>query len=493
MNIFLNKGTKDFNGAALIPVYSHKKIKPDFIFNKKNKDYLNKVLENFDAGGKSAKLVYLPEAEKYGNFSIILLGLGDADKFNFKQYSYSIRRAVRLAKLEKIKSLAISINDFNFKHDLARLVESAARESIVADFDFNKYKTAPKEGWPKLEQVYIFTDKKLKELDRALEIGKILGEEINRCRELANTPGGDMTPKIFAEHAAADAKRAGFKIKILEEGEIKKLGMGGVIGVSKGSSERPRFVIAEYLNGPKNQKPIVLVGKGVTFDSGGLNIKPTGHIYEMHMDMSGGAAVIHALSAIARAKLKVNVVALVPTVENMPSGSSYRPGDILKTITGKTIEVLNTDAEGRVILADGLGYAQRYNPELIVDVATLTGGAVVALGTRAIALFTNRDALEKKLRDLGEMSAEPLWPLPVWDEYLEDIKSTFGDVANDGQNKYGAPIQGAIFLKQFVGDYPWVHLDIAPTVTSIEGQYLAKGASGTSVALLFELARNYSK
>lgn len=493
MNIFLNKGTKDFNGGALIPVYSDKKIKPDFIFNQKNKDYLKKVLDSFDTGDKSARLIHLPESEKYGNFSVILLGLGDKNKFNLKKYSYSIRRAVRIAKAEKVKDLAISINDFNFKYDLSCLIESAARESIVADFEFNKYKTPPASGWPKLDQVYIFTDKKIKNLDKALETGRILGEEINRCRELANTPGGDMTPKIFAEHAVQDAKRAGFKIKILEEDAIKKLGMGGVMGVSRGSAERPRFVIAEYLKGPKSQKPIVLVGKGVTFDSGGLNIKPTGHIYEMHMDMSGGAAVIHAISAIARAKLKVNVVALVPTVENMPSGSSYRPGDILKTITGKTIEVLNTDAEGRIILADGLGYAQKYNPELIVDVATLTGGAVVALGTRAIALFTNRDALESKFRNLGEMSGEPLWPLPVWDEYLEDIKSTFGDVANDGQNKYGAPIQGAIFLKQFVGDYPWVHLDIAPTMTSIEGQYLAKGASGTSVALLFELARNYSK
>lgn len=477
----------------MIPVYSDKKIKPDFIFNPNNKDYIKRVLDKFDASEKSAKLLYLPETEKYGNFSVILLGLGERKKFNFKKYSYAIRRAVRIAKAEKVNSIAISINDFNFKFDLARLVESAARESIVADFEFNKYKTPPEGGWPELKQIYIFTDEKLKSLDKALDTGIILGEEINRCRELANTPGGDMTPKIFAEHAVEDSKRAGFKIKVLEENEIKQLGMGGVMGVSRGSAERPRFVIAEYFNGPKSQKPIVLVGKGVTFDSGGLNIKPTGHIYEMHMDMSGGAAVIHAISAIARAKLKVNVVALVPTVENMPSGSSYRPGDILKTITGKTIEVLNTDAEGRIILADGLGYAQKYNPELIVDVATLTGGAVVALGTRAIALFTNRDALEGKLRNLGEASGESLWPLPVWDEYLEDIKSTFGDVANDGQNKYGAPIQGAIFLKQFVGDYPWVHLDIAPTMTSIEGQHLAKGASGTSVALLFELARDYSK
>src|SRR3989344_1343835 len=202
--------------------------------------------------------------------------------------------------------------------------------------------------------------------------------------------------------------------------------MGGVIGVSRGSAERPKFIIMEYCGAGKSKKPLVFVGKGVTFDTGGLNLKPTEGIYEMHLDMSGGAAVINALAAITKLKLRINVVGIVPAVENMPSGSSYHPGDVLKSITGKTIEVLNTDAEGRVILADGLGYAQKYKPELIVDVATLTGGAVVALDQRAIALFTNKDELEKVFRDLGEKTTEPVWPLPVWDEYLEDIKSTFG-------------------------------------------------------------------
>lgn len=477
-----------------MPVYSDKQIKPDFIFNHKNKKFLETVIEKFDAEDKSAKLIHLPEAEKYGNFSVILLGLGERSKFNFKKYSYAIRRIVKIAKTERLKDIAISINDFDFEYGLSDLVQGAAKELLVADFEFNKYITPPKEGWPKLNSIYIFTDSKLKSLETALETGLILGEEINKCRYLANTPGSDMTPKMLADHAVREGKKSGFKVKVLEESEIKRLGMGGIIGVSQGSSEKPRFVIAEYWGAGKAQNkkgPIVFVGKGVTFDSGGLNIKPTGHIYEMHMDMSGGAAVIHALGAIARAKLKVNIVALVPAVENMPSGSSYRPGDILKTITGKTIEVLNTDAEGRIILADGLGYAQKYKPELIVDVATLTGGAMVALGQRAIALFTNSDEQEKIFRELGDKTAEPVWPLPVWDEYLEDIKSTFGDVANDGQSRYGAPIQGAIFLKQFIGDYPWVHLDIAPTMTSIEGQYLAKGASGTSVGLLFALAQKY--
>ena len=234
-------------------------------------------------------------------------------------------------------------------------------------------------------------------------------------------------------------------------------------------------------------------GKGVTFDTGGLNLKPTEAIYEMHMDMSGGAAVIHALSSIARLDLKVNVVGLIPAVENMPSGSSYHPGDLLRTITGKTIEVLNTDAEGRVILADALGYAQRYEPQLIVDVATLTGAAAVALGQRMIALFTQNPKLEKLGRDIGERSGDDVWPLPLWDEYLEDIQGTFGDVANVGKNRYGGAITAAIFLRQFVGEYPWMHLDIAPRMTTIEGDFLAKGAAGAGVRFLVELAREYAK
>ncbi len=495
MKINFLKNFKEVASSSIIivPVFADKKSTfiPSFI-NKDSVESIENAISCFDFGPKDAKVLYLKDNEG-NNLTVGLLGLGDKEKWATKSFAIACRRAISLAKAEKTENIYLDVDSLKAPGSPEDVVQMAATQLIIADFTFNKYKEIPKGGWPKVESVFLLVGKPSESLEDSLKTGIIIGEEINKCRELANTPGSDMTPKMLADHAVKEGKKSGFKVKILEEAAIEKLGMGGVIGVSKGSSEKPRFVIAEYLKGPKSQKPIVFVGKGVTFDSGGLNIKPSAHIYEMHMDMSGGAAVIHALGAIARAKLKVNVIALVPAVENMPSGSSYRPGDILKTITGKTIEVLNTDAEGRVILADGLGYAQKYKPELIVDVATLTGGAMVALGQRAIALFTNRDSLEKDFRELGDKTAEPVWPLPVWDEYLEDIKSTFGDVANDGHTRYGAPIQGAIFLKQFIGDYPWVHLDICPTMTSIDGQYLAKGASGTSVALLFALAKQYYK
>jgi leucyl aminopeptidase len=277
--------------------------------------------------------------------------------------------------------------------------------------------------------------------------------------------------------------------------------MGGIIGVARGSSERPRFIVAEYLAGRKKERPIVLVGKGVTFDTGGLNLKPEQGMGEMHMDMSGGAAVIHIISALARLKIKKNIVGLVPAVENMPSGSSYHPGDMLKTMSGKTIEVLNTDAEGRIILADALAYAQKfYSPRLVIDIATLTGAAISALGQRASAIFTNTPRLENILRETSEQTGDFVWPLPLWEEYEEEIKGTFGDVANIGKTRNGGAITAAVFLWQFIKEAPnhsdkkptpWVHLDIAPRMTTIDGEYLSKGAAGASINLLTQFLSKF--
>jgi leucyl aminopeptidase len=270
--------------------------------------------------------------------------------------------------------------------------------------------------------------------------------------------------------------------------------MGGILGVAQGSKEKPQFIILEYFKGVNTEKPLVLVGKGVTFDTGGLNLKPENYIYEMHMDMSGGAAVIHGMAAIARLKLPINAVGIVPAVENMPSGSSYRPGDLLKTMSGKTIEVLNTDAEGRIILSDALWYgATKYKPGLMVDFATLTGAAQIAIGKFASLVLTNKNELVQKLVDVGSRSGDYVWPMPLWDEYLENIKGTFGDLANAGkQGAGGGAINGAKFLEQFVEKTPWAHLDIAPRMTANDSEFLAKGASGVGVRYIIELAKEYN-
>ena len=275
---------------------------------------------------------------------------------------------------------------------------------------------------------------------------------------------------------------------------MKKIGMGAVLGVAKGSPQKPKFIILEYKGGSKNLAPIVLVGKGVTFDTGGLSLKPADSMLEMHMDMSGGAAVIHAVALAARLKIKKNVVALVPAVENMPGGESYRPGDILKSLSGKTIEILNTDAEGRVILADALTYAEKYKPRLVVNVATLTGASLVALGQEASAIMTRDLKIQRTFEELGEESGDYVWPFPLWDEYEKNIKGNFADLANipaKGNSRYAGVINGGMFLYQFAKNYPWVHIDMAPVMTSSDGEYLAKGASGAPIRLLFKILEKF--
>lgn len=419
----------------------------------------------------------------------IFLGVPEPEKMTRRKCILLARRVVVLAKTKRTKKIVCDVKDFQFPSlDMSdrELGEILATNFEMANFQFTEFLTEPPEGFPFVEEVCVCGASK--SFREGIERGKSIGEEVNACRRLANLPGGDVTPQTLADEARRVAKGKNIAVKILEEKEMRRLGMGGVLGVGKGSESPPKFIILEYFGGGKKESPIVFVGKGVTFDTGGINLKPSDSILGMNMDMSGGAAVIHAVALAARLGVKKNLVALVPAVENMPSGSSYRPGDVLRSMSGKTIEVLNTDAEGRIILADALHYAKRYKPALVVDVATLTGAAVIALGERASAVFTRDERLETKLRELGERSGDYVWPLPLWEEYDEEIKGTFGDVANIGRTKWGGAITAAAFLAQFATDYDWAHIDMAPRMTAIEGEFLAKGAAGAPVRLLLKIA-----
>lgn len=416
------------------------------------------------------------------------------------------RQIISVSRGNRFKKISFRFEDFKFPAEPLKdtdLAELLAVEFEMSNFEFVKYRTPPEEGWNFVKEV-IVTGALSAGVKDAFKKGQAIGEAVNACRALANTPGGEMTPTLLAKAATLAARGSAVTVRVLGKKDMEKLGMGGVLGVSQGSSEEPRFIILEYRGLPAGRQgakdnPVVLVGKGITFDAGGLNVKSGNSMYEMHMDMSGGAAVIHAVILASKLKLKCHVVGLIPAAENMPSGGSYRPGDILKSMSGKTIEVLNTDAEGRVVLADALTYAKKYAPRLVVDVATLTGSAMSALGQRASALFTKDKKLSELFERLGEESGDYVWPLPLWDEYEEDIKGTFGDVANTGKTRYGDAISGAMFLYQFVKDskessgqaYPWVHIDIAPRMTSIDGEYLAKGAAGAPVRLLIRLLREF--
>ena len=388
--------------------------------------------------------------------TVIEMQIEKREKMTRRKLIALVRKMVACAKSAKKKKIAFAFADLRFPHlDIsdAELAELIAVNMEMANFEFVKYKTKPKEGWDVLTEV-IIVNKDDHDIERAFKKGKTIGEGVNATRALANTPGGDMTPSLLAESAIAAAKDLPITVTVFDVAGMEELGMGAILGVGKGSTDAPKFIVMEYMSGPEDEKPVVLVGKGITFDSGGLNLKPSAHIYEMHMDMSGGAAVMHAIVLAAKLKLKKNIVALIPAAENMPSGSSYRPGDVLTSMSGKTIEIMNTDAEGRVVLADALTYAEKYKPRLVVDVATLTGAAMVALGSHASALFTSEQKLEDLFRSLGETSGDHVWPLPMGEEYESDIKGTFGDWANDGKSRYGGAIQGAMFLAQFAKNYP---------------------------------------
>ena len=415
------------------------------------------------------------------------IGLGEATKMDRRNLILLLRRIIVSANEKHLSMLVIDFSELRTcagpeSIPAVELAELLSTNLLLADYAFEEYKTPPKAGFPHVKRVYLLHAETLR-IAAAIERGKIIGEETNRARHIATMPASEMTPELLARHVRKALRQLPVRVTVWNEREIERRGMAGIIAVGKGSSSKPRFIILEYRGDKRGESPTVLVGKGVTFDAGGINLKPTNAILGMNMDMSGGASVIHTLAACARLKVRKNLVALIPAVENMISGESYRPGDIIRTLSKKTIEVQDTDAEGRVILADALFYAKRYNPRLVIDVATLTGSAVVALGERSSALFTLDEKIETRLRHIGRSVGDPVWPLPLWDEYFDDIRGVYADIGNVGNTKWGGAITAAIFLKQFV-DYPWVHLDIAPRMTSILGEYLAKGSIGAGVQIL---------
>jgi len=411
-----------------------------------------------------------------------------------------LRKVIVTAKQNKVRTLALEWSAVRKLADKTisdkKLGEILATAFQMANFDFTVYKKEPEGGFDSVDEVHVVGAPAL--VREGITRGEIIAMEVNSTRALANTPGGDMTPKILSQVAKTIAQDTKVKVEVLGKKEMEKLGMGGVLGIAKGSTEEPQFIVMEYRGTSKSKKPVVLIGKGVTFDTGGLQVKPGDSMYEMHMDMSGGAAVIHAVVLAAKLKLKVNVVGLVPAVENSPSGAAVRPGDILKSLSGRTIEILHTDAEGRVIMADAITYAKQYDPKIVVDVATLTGASLVALGTHASAFMTNKESLIPTIQRLGEASGDYVWPFPAWEEYEEMTKGTFGDVPNistAGNSRHGGVIAGGMFLREFAKDLscPWVHIDMAPRMTSTQGEFLAKGAAGAPVRLLLGIIEEYGR
>lgn len=430
---------------------------------------------------------------KEGN--ILEINIPEKKKMNWRQSVLIPRKMVFFAKKNKIKKIVLDwklIQSLQLG-DEKDVAQAFATNFEMANYEFVKYRTVPKEGWDVVEEIVIVADKKT-DIKVALKKGQAIGQQTNACRDLANMPGSDMTPEVLVRETKKAIAGTKLKLNVLDEKAMAKLNMNAVLTVARGSKEKPRFIILEH-EGNKDKHPIVLIGKGVTFDSGGLNIKPGDSMANMYMDMSAGGAVIQALVLAAKLGIKKRIIGLVPAVENMPSGESLRPGDIIKSMSGKTIEVQNTDAEGRIILADANTYAEKYDPKLVVNVATLTGAASVALGERASAIFSKDEKLVELLRLLGEESGDYVWPLPMWDEYEEEIKGTIGDVCNirnRPNTRDGGTILGAMFIYQFAKKFPlWAHIDMGPRDVAVYDEFLAPGAAGVPVRLLIRLLEKF--
>lgn len=442
---------------------------------------------------REQKESYLRESD--GKKSLIV-GIEKRDKINLRKAILIPRKIVSLARSMRLKRLSFNLRDLlilgrdTTEEDMAELISTNLE---MANFEFTSYKSPPEEGFNFIEEIYIAGELK-KTVKDAIMRGQLIGDGVNMARSLVNTPAGDLTPIIFVQKAAEILKGLPLVIRVLNKRDMERLKMGGILAVSKGSDNEPRFIVMEYRKGDK-KPPIVLIGKGITFDSGGLNLKPSDAMADMHMDMSGASALLATIYLSAKLGLKKNIIGIIPLAENMPSGKSYHPGDIIRTMSGKTVEVLNTDAEGRLILADSITYGLRYRPRLLITIATLTGAAMVALGQRASAIFSSDDDIQKFALKVAEESGDYAWPLPLWEEYEEDIKGTYADLANTGKTRYGGAIVGATFLYQFIKESrtPFLHIDIAPRMTSIESEYLSKGSTGAPVRFLIRFLRYFEE
>ncbi|HEX4646739.1 MAG TPA: leucyl aminopeptidase, partial [Verrucomicrobiae bacterium] len=453
---------------------------------------LKKIATSGEATGKTLEftLIHAPAGLKATR--LLLVGAGKREQLSVATLRKIAGAALRYLKSRSIKNFAFVVREGAANAETAQALTEGF---VTANFETDKYKTEKKNG-KEIDTVRIagYSDAEKSAGEKGLATGKIIAESQNFARDLVNEPSNKLTPRILADKAEAMAKEAGLAVEILDEKRIAELKMGALLSVAQGSIEPPRVIVATYT--PANLKPgapvIGLVGKAVTFDTGGISIKPADGMEKMKYDMAGGATMLGAIRAIAVLKPNVKVICVVPATENMPGGKAQKPGDIQTAMSGKTIEVLNTDAEGRLILADAVHYAKQLGVTHIVDAATLTGAIVVALANVHVGVFSNDQPWTDKLLASAKATGEKMWQLPMDDEYREFIKGSFADIQNIGSGKGGGSITGAWFIREFAGDTPWIHLDIAGTAWNDDAKpWLAKGPTGVALRSLVHLVQTF--
>ena len=440
------------------------------------------LLGSGDMDGKAGTTRLLYHLPGIAAERVLLVGLGKDRNVSPKDYRDAVRASVTTIQDTGSADACLYLAEIPVAgRDIVWKSQQLALAAEEAAYRFEQMKSK-KTGPRRLARIVAGTGSKrdARGVERGLAQGQAIAAGMNLARDLGNLPGNVCTPGFLAEEAVKLGKAWKLAVEVLERADMEKLGMGSLLSVAKGSRQPPKFIVLRYHGSGKKDRPVVLVGKGITFDTGGISLKPGPEMDEMKFDMCGAASVLGTLRAAAEMKLRLNIVGLIPTTENMPGGAASKPGDIVTSMSGQTIEILNTDAEGRLILCDALTYAERFDPQAVLDIATLTGACVIALGHVCSGLFSNKNALAKELLAAGEKAWDRAWQLPLWDDYQDQLKSNFADVANIGGRPAGS-VTAACFLSRFAGNYDWAHLDIAGTAWRSGKE---KGATGRPVPLL---------
>ena len=487
MEFTIKSGSPEKQRSACVVVGVFDNRKPSLsadLVDRASNGYISEIIRRGDMEGKLGSTLLLHNVRGTLADRVLLVGLGKERDFRDKEFRSALRSAVKLLNETGSYEAVIYLTEEKVKRrEVAWRVEHAVVAAMDAVYRFEEMKSQPTEVRRPLRKLTLSVPQRsdLVAGEAAAARGLAISHGMELARDLGNLPGNVCTPTYLGERALQLARDfPDLKVQVLERKEIEALGMGSFLSVTNGSDEPPRFIVFEYFGSPRKQKPTVLVGKGVTFDTGGISIKPAHDMDQMKFDMCGAAAVFGTVRAIVELKSGINLIGLVAACENMPSGRATKPGDVVKSMSGQTIEVLNTDAEGRLILADALTYAERYEPEAVVDIATLTGAMVIALGHVACGVFSNNDTLARALIAAGDDAHDRGWQLPLWDDYQEGLNSNFADFANVA-GRAGGSITAACFLSRFTKKYDWAHLDIAGVAWS-EGK--EKGATGRPVPLL---------
>jgi len=494
MEFTVKSGTPEKQRSACLVVGIYETRKPSPVaaqIDQVSGGAISALLRRGDIEGKLGQTALLHNVPNIPSERVLLVGCGKEKAFNERNYREATIKAVATLKNTGATEFTSYLTELEVKgQGIGWKLRQAVEITEAGLYRFDRLKSKPTNERRPLRKAVLAVPKRsdLPQGEIAIQESKAIAAGVTLAKDLGNLPGNLCTPSYLADQAKELGDHYGLTVTVLEKEQMEELGMGALLSVARGSRQPPKLIVLEYRGGKENEAPIALVGKGLTFDAGGISLKPAANMDEMKYDMCGAASVLGSLKAVAELKLPLNVVGIIPSSENLPDGAANKPGDVVTSMAGQTIEVLNTDAEGRLILCDALTYAARFKPAAVVDIATLTGACVIALGAHASGLLSNNEQLARELLNAGKYTYDRAWQLPLWDEYQKQLDSNFADMANVGGRPAGT-ITGACFLARFTKDFKWAHLDIAGTAW-LTGK--EKGATGRPVALLTQFLLNRS-